>query len=86
MAEFIGEEIEVEREEKPGPPTSIKWRGVDYRLQSVRNLLRRLDFKRKWYQRRHRDHYIVTTEDGETFEIYFNKGPGRRYWVLFKKY
>lgn len=86
MAQFIGDEIEVDFETKPGPPTSIRWQGRDYPLSCAKHLKRTLDFGRKWYQRRHRDHYMVTTEDGQTFHIYFNRGPGRRYWVLYERY
>jgi len=44
-----------------------------------------LDFKRAWWRRRHRDYYLVRIEDGRTFELYFHRGPGRRYWVLYRE-
>ena len=51
----------------------------------IEKAYRRLDFKRDWWRRRHRDYYRVKTDTGQVFEIYFNRGPGKRYWVLYKE-
>ncbi len=80
---FIGEEIEVLFEEKPGPPTAVIWRGNRYAVQEVLSMERRLDFSRPWWRRRHRDIYRVRMADGAIFELHFHRGPGRRYWVLY---
>jgi len=85
MAEFIGEEISVHFAEKPGPPTSFIWRGTEHTIARVRDMQRRLDFRNPWFSRRHRDYYLVETDAGEVFEIYHHRGPGRRYWTLYKK-
>ncbi len=47
---------------------------------------RRLDFKRAWWSRRHRDYYHVKTDAGQVFEIYHHRGPGKRYWVLYREF
>jgi len=83
---FIDEEIEVRFAQKPGPPTSFLWRGQEYGIVEVEMAYRRLDFKRAWWQRRHRDYYRVKTETGQAFEIYFNRGPGKQYWVLYREF
>ena len=46
---------------------------------------RKLDFRRAWWTRRHRDFYTVRVHTGQVFELYFHRGPGRRYWVLYKE-
>jgi hypothetical protein len=83
MEEFVGEEIEVAFEKKPGPPTAFQWRARAYKIVRIEAMKRVLDFRRPWYRRRHRDHYVVETDQGEHFRIYFHRGPGRRYWVLY---
>ena len=85
MAEFIGEEIEVHFVKKPGPPTSFIWRGKEHRIAKIHASRRVLDFKKPWWRRRHRDHYVIETEQGQTFRLYFHRGPGRRYWVLYER-
>ncbi|MCX8095000.1 MAG: hypothetical protein N3D74_02250 [Caldisericia bacterium] len=46
---------------------------------------RKVDLKRKWYQRRHKKIYVVKTKEGRVFEIYKSLGFGKREWVLFKE-
>ncbi|MHC4480238.1 MAG: DUF6504 family protein [Planctomycetota bacterium] len=84
MAKFIGDEVEVKFEKKPGPPTAFVWRGAQYRIARIRRRWRTLDLRKAWWRRRHRDHYVVETEGGEVFELYFHRGFGRRYWVLYR--
>lgn len=83
---FIDEEIEVRFAQKPGPPTSFVWHGREYQIVKIERQYRRLDFKRAWWRRRHRDYHRVKTDTGQVFEIYFHRGPGKRYWVLYKEY
>lgn len=85
MGQFISQEITVLFAAKPGPPTSFIWRGVEHAIAKVRDAQRRLDFRKPWFARRHRDYYVVETEAGEVFEIYHHRGPGRRYWVLYRR-
>lgn len=82
--QFIAEEVKV-REAGPGEPVSFLWRGQEYRIVEVVGVKRHLDFRRPWWQRRHRDYYRVRTDTGQTFELYFHRGPGRKYWVLYKE-
>jgi hypothetical protein len=84
-ARFIDEEIEVRFAELPGTPISFIWRGSEYKIVEVEGAYRRLDFKRAWWRRRHRDYYRVKTDTGRVFEIYFHRGPGKRFWVLYKE-
>ena len=51
----------------------------------IEMVYRRLDFKRPWWRRRHRDYYRVKTDTGQVFEMYFHRGPGKCYWVLYRE-
>ncbi len=85
MAEFIDEEIEVRLAGKPGLPEAFVWRGTEYEIVEVLEVRRILDLRTAWWRRRHRDYYVVRTDSGETFELYHHRGPGKRYWVLYRK-
>ena len=85
MSDFIDEEVIVNFAKRPGPPTSFTWRGVEHRIAEVLQHRLALDFDRRWWQRKHRDYYVVRTETGEVFQLYFHRGPGQRYWVLHKR-
>jgi hypothetical protein len=82
---FIDAEVEVLFVERPGPPVGFRWEGKEYRIVEVLEFRRELDFQRSWWRRRHRDWYKVRTNDGRVFELYFHRGPGRRYWVLLRE-
>ena len=82
MPEFTGDEIKVRFAKKPGPPTSFVWRGDEHIIVEIEAAHQKLDFKKPWYRRRHRDNYVVRTEAGDVFRMYFHRGYGRRYWVL----
>jgi len=30
--------------------------------------------------------FIVKTDTGQMFEIYHHRGPGKRYWVLYREF
>jgi len=83
-ARFIAQEVEVQ-EASPGEPVSFLWQGREYRVIEIVEARRQLDFRRPWWRRRHRDHYRVRTDTGQTFELYFHRGPGKKYWVLYQE-
>jgi hypothetical protein len=85
MPQFIGQEVQVRRAGRGGPPQAFDYGGREHRVAEVRRRWRMFDFRRPWWRRPHRDHYVVRTEAGETFELYFHRGPGRRYWVLYRE-
>jgi hypothetical protein len=82
--EFIDEEIEVDRT-PPGPPCAFIWRGEKYHISEVISFERRVDYRSPWWLRRHRDYYRIRITDGRMFELYYHRGPGRTYWVLYRK-
>jgi hypothetical protein len=81
---FIDEEVEV-RVGDFGRPLSFVWRGNAFEVVEVLRSWRKLDLKRAWWRRRHRDHYLVRVSGGRVFELYFHRGPGRRFWVLLRE-
>lgn len=85
MSEFIDDEIEVRFAQQPGPPSSFLWRGREYHITAIYETRRRLDFRKAWWARRHRDYYVVQTDTGELFELYFHRGPGKRHWILYRR-
>ncbi len=82
---FIDEEVKVHFEYKPGLPSAFFWHGQEYRIEEILEMERRLDFRRAWWQRRHRDYYTVRVHTGQIFKLYFHRGPGRRHWVLYSE-
>lgn len=81
---FIDEQVEVESEGF-GVPRAFVWQGERHEVVEVLSVRRRLDFKRAWWRRRHRDYFRVRTREGRVFELYHHRGPGRRYWVLLQE-
>lgn len=81
---FVSEKIEVFFARKPGPPTSFVWRGRTFKIIKCKFQGRKLDFGKRWWQRHHKDYYIVEDENRNIFQIYYNRGPRRKYWVLLK--
>jgi len=84
MARFIAEQIEVQTA-AGGRPVAFTWNATQYRIVKVEAMHRVIDHTRPWYGRRHRDNYVVRTDSGEVFRLYFHRGPGRSYWVLYEK-
>ncbi len=81
---FIGEEVKVTYSSF-GNLDSFEWRGQQYKIVEVINLFRALDLRRPWWRRRHRDFFTVKVDTGQVFKLYFHRGPGRRYWVLYSE-
>jgi len=81
---FIGERVSVKLRE-PGILGSFTWRGCVYTFISVESHLRRVDLRREWYRRRHRDYYLVRVDTGQLFELYYHRILGKPYWVLARE-
>lgn len=81
---FISEKISVEIN-SIGIPVSFIWKDKKFFIDKILYEERRVDLKRKWYQRRHKMIYIVKTKEGRVFEIYKSLGFGKREWRLYKE-
>ncbi len=87
---FVAERISVtRREELPTqPPVSFEWRGRTYRVAKLEAMWHDagfgpLAYSKRWWQRRHRTYYQVTTESGELFELYLERP--QREWFLYRQ-
>jgi hypothetical protein len=71
MEEFIGEKIEVEKAETSPRPIRFTWRGQSHEVAEVLHEWVDKGFggippgSRRWYNRRHRRHYVVKDADGQ---------------------
>jgi hypothetical protein len=89
--QLISEEIEVEYDKEKMAPTAFTWRGERY---AVSHLLAAWQdwhapgyakHAQGWIHRRHRNCYIVKTEQGPIFELYLDRGAKEPVWVLLKR-
>jgi len=92
MAEFVGEEIEVETAESSPRPVRFTWRGQVHEVAEI--LAEGVDTgfgllppgSRKWYTRRHRRRYVIKDSAGDIFEIYLDYANRRNLtWRLVKR-
>jgi len=90
MEEFISERIEVEKAETSPRPLRFTWRGEEHEVEQVLREWVDTGFgelpahSRKWYNRRHRRHYVVRDAKGHVFEIYLDYAnhQKRTWWLL----
>lgn len=87
--QFYSDEIQVSAAEKPGIPSAFIWRGKKYRIQEIWGEWPDYSFgsapKGRWWQRRHRTYFRVVTDEEEVFEIYLDRGGGRKKWFLYRR-
>ena len=90
MEEFISERIKVEKAETSPRPVRFTWRGEDHEVVAVLREWVNTSFgavpprSRKWYNRRHRRHYVVKDAEGRVFEIYLDYANRQKptWWLL----
>ena len=88
--QFVGEAIQVEYEKHPGVwwPVAVRWRGVRYPVARVLSHWEDHSWRhvppsqRKWYNQRHRNYFVVATENGPVLEIYMRRNALRKPWTL----
>jgi hypothetical protein len=88
--QFIDEAITVEADETT-QPKSFVWRGVRYEVMEVLKVWQDwhtpsfAKHAKGWIHRRHRNCFVVRTAGDEIFELYLDRGSGKRDWILFKR-
>lgn len=87
---FIGEGIEVEAGKCYPELKSFVWRGHKHGVKRVVAAWQDYGFaswmkKPRWWQRHHKNYYRIETDEGRLFEIYCDRGSGKKAWVLFKE-
>lgn len=95
MAEFIGREIEVTVEGGVKAPVAFRLGDREHEIAEILDAWQDHGFglaeplRKNWRLRHHRNYYRVRTSDGETFEIYMDRGspkhPERRRWYVYRK-
>jgi len=95
--QFLGREIQVATGGEVKAPTSFTLDGKGHAIAEIVREWQDYGFgpgspgrQSKWWQRRHRNYYLVKTADGELYEIYFDRGanmkhPERRKWFAHRK-
>ncbi len=79
---FIGKEIEVTTDGDIKAPVSFRLDDREYVIEEILEYWPDHGYGRtppkrpRWYHRRHRNYYRVKTTDGETFEMYYDRGTG----------
>lgn len=89
MPEFIGKKIKVEYVQKIGwrRPVKLRIGAEEHKVKKVLSRWEEHVMKDSWWQRKHRVHYVVLLDDGERYELYWNRGSRgtQEEWVLLKR-
>jgi hypothetical protein len=93
MEEFVGESIEVEKNETSPRPVRFKWRGQIHEVAEV--LDEHIDTgygnlpssSHNWRTRRHRRYYVVKDSQGDVFKIYLDYANRKKptWWLAEKQ-
>lgn len=90
MPQFVSEPVVVELSGVPAVPESFTWRGTTLKVSEVLAEWQDWGFgathpaARNWKTRRHRNYYRVRAVDGKLYELYLDRGSGRRRWYLYQ--
>ena len=95
--QFFGREIQVSTRGEVKKPIAFKLDDREYIIAEIVREWQDHGFgptaagrRNRWWQRRHRNYYLVKTEEGELFEIYFDRGanlkhPELRKWFVHRQ-
>lgn len=94
---FFGREIQVVINDDVKTPKSFNLTGKEYIISEIVQEWQDHGFgpttagrRKRWWQRRHRNYYVVKTSEGGLFEIYYDRGtnlnhPERKKWILHRQ-
>ncbi len=94
---FFGQEIQVTAGGDVKVPTAFKLADHEYLISEIVQEWQDHSFgpmalghRNRWWQRRHRNYYLVKTSEGELFEIYYDRGtnlkhPEFKKWILHRQ-
>jgi hypothetical protein len=94
--QFFGREIEVTVSGEVKAPVSFRLDEREYVISEIieawqdHGFGRDLSRRHRWWQRHHRNYYRVKANQGEIFEIYYDRGtnlehPERKKWFLYRQ-
>lgn len=90
--QFFGREIEVAVSGEVRTPTSFRLDDREYLIEEIIDAWHDYGYgktpvrRRKWWLRHHRNYYRVKTTDGDTFEIYYDRGTSLKHSKYKKWY
>ena len=88
--QFLGREIKVTTGGEVKHPTAFTLDGREYTIAEIVQAWHDHGFgpsatgRQRWWQRRHRNYYLVKTSAGELFEIYYDRGANLKHPELRK--
>jgi hypothetical protein len=91
LSEPVEVELSVGPEAVPAPRT-FSWRGERYEVAQVLGVWTDAGFADRarrhhgWWERRHRNYFRLQTADGETWDLYQDRGGGRRRWFALRRW
>ena len=93
---FFGKQIEVISRGGSPDPVSFVLDQESHEIQEILLAWQDYDFpkdgrKHRWWQRKHRNYYRLTTSTGRIFELYFDRGtggknPNYRRWYVTREF
>jgi hypothetical protein len=92
---YFAREIQVTTAEGVKTPVAFKLEGREYKVAEVMDIWQDASYgssetSKTWRTRHHRSYYRVKTDNGEVYEMYFDRGtnlrhPEFRKWYLTQK-
>lgn len=73
-------------------PAAFTWRGSRYEIARLLERWTDAGFgdsgrgQHRWWERRHRNCFRVQTTDGQFWDLYLERGSGRRNWFLRRRW
>lgn len=89
MEEFIGKKLKVEYVQEVGwrRPTKLNFDKLDYKVEKILSRWEEHTLGKPWWRRKHRVWYKVSLDNGESYELYWDRGArGKgKDWILVKR-
>ena len=94
---FFGQEVQVTVSGDVRVPTTLRLADREYIISEILQEWQDHGFgptatgrKKRWWERHHRNYYLVKTSESELFEIYYDRGtslkhPELRKWILHRQ-
>lgn len=95
--QFLGREIKVSTDGEVKAPTAFTLDKRQYIIAEIVQEWQDHGFgptasgrRKRWWERRHRNYYLIKTTNGELYEIYYDRGanlkhPEFRKWYAHRK-
>ena len=89
MIDFIGETVKVAYVQKTGwrQPVSLTFAKKTLKVKKILTKWEEHTKEKTWWERKHRVWYEVLLEDGNHYQLYWDRGPAGKGkdWILFKR-